>query len=434
MKKLYILLLGAYFYAVILLTFATPLEAQTELSRAHQSDVPLFHFDIVKKASLQDSSLGQLDITTKIAYDELQFTKGELGFNANYEITVVIYDDDKNQVDGTIWQKDVAVQQYEMTNSRNDFSYSEASFQVEPGEYEISVGLTDMDSRQKANKKESIIIPDYLGSVIGISDIIFARSVTSDSLGNLSIIPEVTDATSGVGNELFAIYEVYTDSSVNEVNVFYEIIDPRDDTVFENTLSLSTHNFRTPHLFQLDIDSLTFGKHILHMEIKANEEVREIEKMFNVRWVGLPATVSDLELAIEQIRYIADKKEYKKMKKAESDEKLQLFKEFWQLRDPTPGTEANEEADEHYRRVQYANDNFTVFRDGWKTDMGMLYIILGPPNEVDRNPYPLQDKPYEIWYYYKINYDFVFYDDRGYGEYRLMNAYSLEELLMLRKY
>ncbi|MBC7893580.1 MAG: GWxTD domain-containing protein [Sphingobacteriaceae bacterium] len=46
-----------------------------------------------------------------------------------------------------------------------------------------------------------------------------------------------------------------------------------------------------------------------------------------------------------------------------------------------------------YRRVEQANRLFTTYKEGWKTDKGMVYLIMGPPNRVQRN----KDK--EVWVY-----------------------------------
>ncbi|NOZ56668.1 MAG: GWxTD domain-containing protein [Calditrichaeota bacterium] len=155
--------------------------------------------------------------------------------------------------------------------------------------------------------------------------------------------------------------------------------------------------------------------------------------MFNANWSGLPATISDLELAIDQLRYIATSEEFKALKKAPPEKKLKLFKEFWAKRDPTPGTPENEAMEEHYRRVQYANENFKGFQEGWKTDMGMVYIILGPPDDIERHPFEIDSKPYEIWYYYHINRQFIFVDENGFGEYRLYNPYELWDWQRLQR-
>ncbi|AFK04993.1 hypothetical protein Emtol_3867 [Emticicia oligotrophica DSM 17448] len=47
----------------------------------------------------------------------------------------------------------------------------------------------------------------------------------------------------------------------------------------------------------------------------------------------------------------------------------------------------------YYHRIEEANRLFTTFKEGWKTDKGMVYIILGPPNKVQRS----RDR--EVWVY-----------------------------------
>lgn len=47
----------------------------------------------------------------------------------------------------------------------------------------------------------------------------------------------------------------------------------------------------------------------------------------------------------------------------------------------------------YFRRIEEANRLFTSYKEGWKTDKGMVYIILGPPNRVQRS----RDR--EVWLY-----------------------------------
>ncbi|MCS7018107.1 MAG: GWxTD domain-containing protein [Cytophagales bacterium] len=37
-----------------------------------------------------------------------------------------------------------------------------------------------------------------------------------------------------------------------------------------------------------------------------------------------------------------------------------------------------------YQRVEHANRHFTTYKEGWKTDMGMIYIIFGEPTSLNR--------------------------------------------------
>jgi GWxTD domain-containing protein len=83
------------------------------------------------------------------------------------------------------------------------------------------------------------------------------------------------------------------------------------------------------------------------------------------------------------IRYIITKKEEKAFKKLkDKNEKLRFINYFWMRRDPNPNTPALEFRDEFYKRVVESNQFFkSGNKEGWKTDRGKIYIILGPPDE-----------------------------------------------------
>ncbi|HEX9956504.1 MAG TPA: GWxTD domain-containing protein [Fibrella sp.] len=51
----------------------------------------------------------------------------------------------------------------------------------------------------------------------------------------------------------------------------------------------------------------------------------------------------------------------------------------------------------YYNRVENANQLFTTYKEGWKTDKGMIYIILGSPDRVQRS----RDR--EVWVYNRRN-------------------------------
>jgi GWxTD domain-containing protein len=86
----------------------------------------------------------------------------------------------------------------------------------------------------------------------------------------------------------------------------------------------------------------------------------------------------------EDVAYIITDEERKAFKRLSTDDERENFIEaFWLRRDPTPDTEENEFKEEHYRRIAYANDHFASGIPGWKTDRGRIYIVYGPPDEID---------------------------------------------------
>ena len=46
-----------------------------------------------------------------------------------------------------------------------------------------------------------------------------------------------------------------------------------------------------------------------------------------------------------------------------------------------------------YHRVEESNRLFTTYKEGWKTDKGMIFIVIGPPDRVQRS------KDREVWVY-----------------------------------
>ncbi len=119
------------------------------------------------------------------------------------------------------------------------------------------------------------------------------------------------------------------------------------------------------------------------------------------------------------------------------EEKEQFIEQFWFRRDPDPRTSENEFKEEHYRRIAYANERFTSGYPGWKTDRGRIYILHGPPVEIESHSSggayqrPINEGggttstyPFEIWHYRKIegvgnDIALEFVDRSLSGEYRL---------------
>ena len=61
--------------------------------------------------------------------------------------------------------------------------------------------------------------------------------------------------------------------------------------------------------------------------------------------------------------------------------KKELFEQFW-LNITKSESKAKRGVKEYYKRVRETNTMFTTYKEGWKTDMGMIYIVLGPPSKV----------------------------------------------------
>jgi bla regulator protein BlaR1 len=114
----------------------------------------------------------------------------------------------------------------------------------------------------------------------------------------------------------------------------------------------------------------------------------------------------------EDVAYIIDDRERAAFLLLKSDpEREHFIEQFWLRRDPTPGTPENEFKIEHYRRLAYANSHFAWQSvPGWKTDRGRIYVMFGPPDELESHPSgrpasgdtKATSVPTESWLYHSI--------------------------------
>jgi GWxTD domain-containing protein len=129
----------------------------------------------------------------------------------------------------------------------------------------------------------------------------------------------------------------------------------------------------------------------------------------------------------QDVAYIITDAERNAFKNLQFDpEREHFIEQFWQRRDPTPGTVENEFKEEHYRRIAYANEHYSAGISGWKTDRGRIYITYGPPDEKETHPSgnATSTVPFEQWLYHFIdgvgtNVVIEFIDPEKTGEYRM---------------
>jgi GWxTD domain-containing protein len=128
------------------------------------------------------------------------------------------------------------------------------------------------------------------------------------------------------------------------------------------------------------------------------------------------------------LQHITTETQFDSLSSGSKEEMAQKLYEFWKMRDPSPETAYNEQMAEFYKRADYAYFNFAKSPrqlDGAMTDRGKVYILYGPPTNVERS-FLLGEEPTEIWTYMnKVRKIFKFTDDSGRGDYKLVQIKSM---------
>lgn len=130
--------------------------------------------------------------------------------------------------------------------------------------------------------------------------------------------------------------------------------------------------------------------------------------------------------------YIITSDERKEFLKLTTDDARDKFiEDFWEIRNPNPGSPENTYKDEIYRRIAYADSYFGsgANEEGWRTDRGRTYITLGPPQQKEVHYAAANMFPLEIWFYSYGHpalppaFYIMFYKHEGFGDFRFYSPF-----------
>jgi GWxTD domain-containing protein len=120
-----------------------------------------------------------------------------------------------------------------------------------------------------------------------------------------------------------------------------------------------------------------------------------------------------------------------------NEERENFIENFWERRNPDPGSADNTYKEDYYERIAYTNEHYSSGIPGWKTDRGRIYLMWGKPDDVESHPaggpyerppeegggetttYPFEDWTYRYLEGIGENVTIEFVDPTGTGEYHL---------------
>ncbi|MCI0698436.1 GWxTD domain-containing protein [candidate division KSB1 bacterium] len=201
----------------------------------------------------------------------------------------------------------------------------------------------------------------------------------------------------------------------------------------------------------LNVSAVPSGTYFLHFDLldaegKSLQSARKKVFVYNPQLQAAPAAavqsipvqvfagLSDEEVANEvgYVKYFYDKAETEIAKKlAHAPARREFLAQFWSRYSREKNMPWQELRTVYLQAVALANDNFSSMTiKGWRTDRGRVYLIYGKPDDIERFPYSNENKPYEIWTYNGIEggVDFIFADQTGLREYRLLHSTKLGEI------
>ena len=407
----------------MLLTLLTVAQAAAQVELTDRSRAATNVFSDVLSYATSDSGKSRIDVYVQVPYDEVRFVRSDDGFVATYDVAVIILTPEQEQVWNRVQTIEVRVKDFAQTVSNRQSSLKQMSFDVVPGKYDVRIEVRDPETRKSTTSRRKVSVPDFGATPLTISDVMLVSRLTTNG-EKRSIVPNISGNIGENSEGFFIFYELYARAELEPVRFIATVVDAKGDSVMgvdrAETPTSSLHQV----FMKFPESKLAVGTYTINVRASAvatkDGTSAATSRTFSVRWSDIPFSVTEIDKAIEQMRYIARENDIEHIRQGTTlEERRMRFLAYWLKRDPDPQTQRNELMEEYYQRVEYTNRTFGHYLEGWRTDRGMVYIRFGAPENVERHPFETNSRPYEVWRYYNLNYEFVFVDDTGFGDYRL---------------
>jgi GWxTD domain-containing protein len=364
---------------------------------------------------------GESGVTLYLALprSSLTFVLDGAMFVAQFEVTALFREPDtRTLVQDNVWADTLAVSTYGETQLLSTVSPTKR-FHVPPGTYSVEVILRDRNSGAEARRtrRATVLEPDRQTPALGrflierqiagekFEPLLGFQVPTSDD--SLRIISEIYRLREGdTAAVALLVVRLRTDTSVATPPYAFSRMAitgsqtlvnlMRADTVFAAGVRVRGSGEKISFYYYLP--PLNQGLFRVLLKVRAPVQEREDTVLEQRKYMlflspGFPRP-STFDEMLRAAGYLARRDEViTGLTGVPEDSLRRLFESFWLGLAGGDRQAGRDLIRRYYTRIEEANKYFTTYKEGWKTDRGMVFTILGPP--------PMVEKSYdtETWYY-----------------------------------
>lgn len=399
----------------LILIFGSNLNAQE-----NEKLLPRFDYEVVSfpGREFQDA---RTHVYVWVRNTHLQFVTMDSVYSARYQINIGV----ENKKGASVLTEDktysVSERSYAVTIDPKAQRIHRYEILLPPGEYLFQFRLLDLKSTRSRSQERKKTVRTFERNKLEVSDVLFVTESDTGSIKSENVIPSFRVP---LQEKIFVYAEVISPANASTIKIESTLRQKGGKDRFNFSQDLIPKNEITKVFLQVNKESMVRGENQLYLKVTNEGQSKAVRK--DLRFVagieafeGLP--VDDM---IGPLLYVTDGDDWKKLIKASDEESDSVFQAFWDKRDPSPGSPENELFNEFYKRVDLTNRNFAYSRKGgWKTDRGRVFIVFGPPDRIEHStPLRYTQGDYEVWYYNELREKFVFYDEYGFGDFRLVSG------------
>lgn len=290
----------------------------------------------------------------------------------------------------------------------------EMTVPVEPGEYEVAVTAVDQNSQKTITQTARAEIPAIEEGAYNLSSIQMYGKENSEGVWH----PLNTYDVRGRIDSLRFEFQIITDETDEPMTINSSLVRFESDTSHNRSMDSRNYSPSSIEYKGIEYDDVTeiesgqrklidYGSIFIEykfpqqergnyrFEVEAQKEGDEVifkARDFGVKSRNYPAIQSAREMA-RPLVYLMGRDEYEELLEISDPDSLKNeIDRFW-LRNVGNMSKAKQVIQMYYQRVEEANKQFSNFKEGWKTDTGMIYVLFGPPWYVERHVDQMQ------WFY-----------------------------------
>ena len=454
-------------FGALLLTTTIGVQAQ----QAQQIE-PQFRFNIDYSRFRYADTLTYVEFYAALPRQQLTFVPDQQRYKAEFKVTAEIFLQD-SLVASKIWKNvNYADSLADIDADQSLFCLNH--FVMPDGNYEMALQIEDgRNPAIAAHYRFPLPVSAFAGPALQLSDLQISSSISRDTTdtpfvkNGFQVAPNPAGLY-GIGLPILYLYsEIYhlapaASDSGGKYSVGYKIYNADGRMVKEVDAKLRNKpGDSAVEVTGINVVTLVSGAYRVEEEVKdfASGAVAAGSRKFFVyreadfaeggaafaaktgsSGPGSPGVDADryevlslkeLDQEFDWARYISSKEERDTYKKLNLDGKRKYIREFWAIRDPSPGTPENEYKRDYLGRIEHANQAFRgTFREGWRSDRGRVLLLYGQPDEIERFPFSNQNRAYETWHYFAVQGGILFYyvDKRDTGDMELVHSTARGEI------
>lgn len=389
-----------------------------------------------------------INIAADIVYGSLIYKEqnGKQVSSVAVEVQILDQENTDNLIKTRRYDFPISSEDPDIVHSQELFTFQK-QIDVEPGSYQVNLVVIDQVSGKQITRVSNTTIPDPGANVSMLTNVrMLARDVDSnlnrwrpittyDVPGKIDSLKFVFQVTNNRTEEPLTIdaklIEFEADTSIAR-SMYFTNYSPSDisykgiDYDEAEIIRSNRRDLRQPGSVLIEFKFPQQDRGNYRFEVNTNEQNGESQfkaRDFSVKSRNYPSIKSPEELA-RPLYYLMEKGEYEDLLAIEDPDSMKSeIDRFW-LRNIKNKQKARDVIQMYYQRVEEANKQFSNFKEGWKTDMGMIYILFGPPWYIDRRLDIMQ------WSYaYNRNdpeYNFVFRQTKLKTEFYPFDNYLLQ--------